>query len=192
MTAVSDERDDEVRATEVLADGFSRVRDDVHSLLSGDARAGVGPASGVTPEQLTYRIDGGSNTIAWLLWHLTRVQDDHVSDVAGHGQVWTSAGWAQRFALPFADTETGYGQGPEQVAQVQPSAELLRGYFDAVHERTTAFLAGLSDKDLDRVVDERWDPPVTLGVRLMSVIGDDLKHAAQAAYVLGVAQRASA
>jgi hypothetical protein len=59
-----------------------------------------------------------------------------------------------------------------------------------VHERTTAFLAGLSDEDLDRVVDDRWDPPVTLEVRLVSTIGDDLQHAAQAAYVLGVAQRA--
>ena len=190
MTTARDEGTTRVRATEVLADGFSRVRDDVHALLTGDARTGMGPESGVTPEQLTHRIDGGSNTIAWLLWHLTRVQDDHVSELAGHDQVWTSAGWAQRFALPFADTETGFGQGPEQVEQVQPSADLLRGYFDAVHERTAAFLADLSDDDLDRVVDERWDPPVTLGVRLLSVIGDDLQHAAQAAYVLGVAQRA--
>jgi uncharacterized damage-inducible protein DinB len=181
-----------VRATEVLADGFTRVRDDVHALLSGDRRRGVGPGQGVTHEQLTFRIDDDSNSIGWLLWHLTRVQDDHVADVAGSDQVWTSAGWAQRFALPFADTETGYGQSSRQVGQVQPTAELLQGYFDAVHEQTTAYLAGLSDDDLDRVVDERWDPPVTLGVRLMSVIGDDLKHAAQAAYVLGVAQRAAA
>jgi uncharacterized damage-inducible protein DinB len=192
VTAVRDERDDDVRATEVLADGFSRVRDEVHSLLSGDASTGVGSESGVTPEQLIYRIDTGSNTIAWLLWHLTRVQDDHVAAVAGDDQVWTSAGWAQRFAMEFAATETGYGQVPEQVGQVQPPAELLRGYFDAVHERTTAFLGGLSDEDLDRVVDERWDPPVTLGVRLVSIIGDDLQHAAQAAYVLGVAQRVAA
>jgi uncharacterized damage-inducible protein DinB len=181
-----------VRATDVLADGFSRVHDDVHALLSGDSRRAVGPEQGVTGDQLIFRIDEASNTIAWLLWHLTRVQDDHVADVAGGEQVWTSSGWAERFALPFADTETGYGQGPEQVGQVQPSAELLSGYFDAVHERSMAFIAGLSDEDLDRVVDESWDPPVTLGVRLLSVIGDCLQHSGQAAYVLGVAQRASA
>jgi uncharacterized damage-inducible protein DinB len=181
-----------MRATDVLADGFSRVQGDVQALLSGDTRHGVGPAHGVTDAQLVFRIDDGSNTIAWLLWHLARVQDDHVADASGSDQVWTSAGWAERFALPFADTETGYGHGPEQVGQVRPSAELLSGYFEAVHERSTAFLAGLSDEDLDRVVDESWDPPVTLGVRLLSVIGDCLQHTAQAAYVLGVAQRASA
>jgi uncharacterized damage-inducible protein DinB len=181
-----------VRATEVLTDGFGRVRDDVRALLSGDSRAGVGPEQGVTHEQLVFRIDDSSNSIGWLLWHLTRVEDDHVADAAGEEQVWTSAGWAERFALPFPDTATGYGQSARETGEVQPSAELLSGYFDAVHERTMAFLQGLSDADLDRVVDESWDPPVTLGVRLLSVIGDCLQHSGQAAYVLGVAQRAAA
>lgn len=181
-----------MRATEVLADGFSRVRDDVHALLSGDRRTGVGPEAGVTHEQLVFRIDGSSNTIAWLLWHLTRIQDDHVADVAGTEQVWTADGWADRFGLPFADEATGYGQSAREVGEVTPSPELLSGYFEAVHSRTVAYLDGLSDEDLDRVVDERWDPPVTLGVRLLSVIGDGLQHAGQAAYVLGVSQRAAA
>ena len=166
-------------ANDLLVDAFGRVREAVHEAVAG-----------LDEDQLGFRPDRDANSIAWLVWHLTRVQDDHVSELAGQDQVWTSAGWAQRFALPFADTETGFGQGPEQVEQVQPSADLLRGYFDAVHERTAAFLADRSDDDLDRVVDERWDPPVTLGVRLLSVIGDDLQHAAQAADVLGVAQRA--
>jgi hypothetical protein len=181
-----------VHAIDVLTDGFSRVRDDVHALLSGDGRTGVGPPDGVTHEQLVFRIDGSSNTIAWLLWHLARVQDDHVADAAGSEQVWTSEGWADRFGLPFPDSATGYGQGAHEVGEVRPSAELLQGYFAAVHARTAAYLDGLSDDDLDRVVDERWDPPVTLGVRLLSVIGDCLQHTAQAAYVLGVAQRAAA
>jgi hypothetical protein len=175
-----------------LTDGFTRVRDDVNALLSGDTRTGVGPQHGVTHEQLVFRIDGSSNTIAWLLWHLTRVEDDHVADVAGSEQVWTAEGWAERFGLPFADSATGYGQSARGVGEVAPSAELLSGYFEAVHARTVAYLDGLSDDDLDRVVDERWDPPVTLGVRLLSVIGDGLQHTAQAAYVLGVAQRAAA
>lgn len=176
----------------MLADGFSRVRDDVHALLSGDTRAGVGPRDEVTHEQLVFRIDDSSNTIAWLLWHLTRIQDDHVADVARTDQLWTSDGWAVQFGLPFPDSATGYGQNAREVGQVNPPAELLSGYFEAVHARTVAYLEGVSDDDLDRVVDERWDPPVTLGVRLLSVIGDGLQHTAQAAFVLGVAQRAAA
>ena len=47
----------------------------------------------------------------------------------------------------------------------------------------------VTDADLDRVVDERWDPPVTLAVRLVSVLADGLEHAGQAAYIRGVAER---
>jgi hypothetical protein len=129
--------------------------------------------------------------VAWLVWHLTRVQDDHVSDVAGTEQVWTAGGWAERFGLPFDASATGYGQSPAEVSAVRVSADLLSGYHDAVHSASIAFLRGLSDTGFDRVVDRTWSPPVTLGVRLVSVISDDLQHAGQAAYVRGLAIRAS-
>lgn len=129
------------------------------------------------------------NTIAWLIWHLTRVQDDHVAEVAGHEQTWISDGWHDRFGLPFDAHAIGYGQSATEVGRVAASAELLTGYLDAVHARTIAYVRGLSPDDLDRVVDERWDPPVTLGVRLVSVISDDLQHAGQAAYARGVLSR---
>ena len=53
-------------------------------------------------------------------------------------------------------------------------------------QATVAYLATVAPEDLDRVVDERWDPPVTLGVRLVSVLSDDLQHAGQAAYARGL------
>jgi uncharacterized damage-inducible protein DinB len=142
---------------------------------------------GLDPDQLTSRVAPEANTIAWLAWHLVRVQDDHVAEVAGREQVWTAEGWADRFGLPFDESETGYGFSPDQVAQVRvESAELLLHYAADVHARTVDFLRGLTDTDLDRIVDTRWDPPVTLGVRLVSVISDDLQHAGQAAYVKGL------
>ena len=144
---------------------------------------------GLTPDQLTHRLGPDANTIAWLAWHLTRVQDDHVADVAGTEQVWTAQGWAERFALPFDTGATGYGHSSEDVGAVRASADLLTGYHAAVHAQTAAFLVGLADDDLDRVVDTSWDPPVTLGVRLVSVLSDDLQHAGQAAFVRGVLQR---
>ena len=145
-----------------------------------------GALDGIDPALLTARIDPEANTIAWLVWHLTRVQDDHVADAAGSEQVWTSQGWAARFALPLDDAETGYGATAEEVAAVRADAELLAGYHAAVHARTAEVLRGLSAEDLDRVVDERWDPPVTFGVRLVSVVSDDLQHAGQAGYVRGL------
>lgn len=161
---------------ELLADALSRVREVVHAV-----------AAGLTPEQLAYRPQPTANSIAWLIWHLTRVQDDHVSEVAGTEQAWTAGGWAERFGLPFDHSATGWSHTSEQAGRVRvDSPALLTAYYDAVHERSLAFIAGLADADLDRVVDERWDPPVTLGVRLVSVIDDDAQHAGQAAYLRGL------
>jgi uncharacterized damage-inducible protein DinB len=166
-------------SAEVLADAFSRVRHVVHQAVDG-----------LPPESLAERIEPGANSIAWLVWHLARVQDDHVSEVAGTEQVWSSEGWAGRFGLPFPTSATGYGHGSQEVAAVRvDSAEVLTGYYDAVHEQTTRFVAGVTDGDLGRIVDESWDPPVSLGVRLVSVISDNLQHAGQAAFIRGILLR---
>jgi len=142
---------------------------------------------GLGPDDLDRRPEPDANPIGWLVWHLLRVQDDHVADVADTEQVWTTEGWADRFGLPVEDAATGYGMSGEEVSAVRvPSAELLLGYSEAVHARTARFLRGLSDEDLDRVVDTSWDPPVTLGVRLVSVLSDDFQHIGQAAYVRGL------
>jgi uncharacterized damage-inducible protein DinB len=164
---------------DLLTDAFSRIREVVHGVLKDLPEA-----------HLTARVDPEANTIAWLIWHLTRVQDDHVAGVAGREQVWVAYGWRDRFGLPFEAAAIGYGQSPAEAGEVEASADLLLGYYDAVHARTVDYVRALSPADLDRVVDERWEPPVTLGVRLVSVISDDLQHAGQAAYVRGVLSRA--
>ena len=163
---------------ELLQDGYARIAQETNAVLDG-----------LSPTLLTYRLDPAANTIAWLIWHLTRVQDDHLADAFDRPQVWIADGWATRFALPFADEVIGYGQSSADVAQVQPSIENLQGYADGVQARTVELLTGLDDAALDRVVDTRWDPPVTLVVRLISVLSDGLQHVGQAAYVRGAAER---
>ena len=168
-----------VTTAELLLDTFDRVRGAVHRAVRG-----------LTPEQLSFRVDSTANSIAWLIWHLTRIQDDHVADAAGRQQVWTSQGWSERFRLPLDEADTGYGHGPDEVAAVRvESAELITDYYDAVHNATLHYLAQLTAEDLDRIVDDAWDPPVSLGVRLVSVATDDLQHAGQAAFVRGVGER---
>jgi Protein of unknown function (DUF664) len=166
-------------SAELLVDAFGRIRGVIHRVVAG-----------LTPEQLAFRVDPEANSIAWLVWHLTRIQDDHVAGVAGTEQVWISQGWAERFGLPFDPRDTGYGHRAEEVAAVRvDSGELLVGYYDAVHEQTARYVERLGDADLARIVDRSWDPPVTLGVRLVSVVADDLQHAGQAAFVRGIMQR---
>jgi uncharacterized damage-inducible protein DinB len=168
--------------TDLLRDAFSRVREQVHRVLKG-----------IEPRHLASQLDGEANSIAWLVWHLTRVQDDHMADVMGREQVWTADDWVGRFGLPFPREATGFGQSAEEVAALgTTSSGLLLDYYDAVHARTIAFLDTLADEDFARVVDTTWTPPVTLGVRLVSVISDDLQHVGQAAFVRGVVERTSA
>jgi len=162
----------------LLLDAFGRIRELVESTTDG-----------LTPEVASYRPDPDANTIAWLVWHLTRVQDAHLSELAGRPQVWTDQGFADRFELPFSRGATGYGQSSEEVGAVSVPADQLRAYQAAVDAVTTDFLGGVTPADLGRVVDERWDPPVTMSARLVSVIGDCLQHLGQAAYLRGLAER---
>jgi hypothetical protein len=165
-----------VDAREVLVEAFDRLPDLVRSAVDG-----------LSPEELHWVPTPGANSVGWLVWHLTRIQDDHVADLMGEEQVWVRDGWARRFGLDPAAGDTGYGHSVAQVDRVRPeSADALIGYFEAVAARTGDFLRGLSAKDLDRVVDEGWDPPVTLGTRLVSVLNDDDQHVGQAAYVRGL------
>ncbi|MGU3435801.1 mycothiol transferase [Actinomycetes bacterium M1A6_2h] len=164
--------------TGLLIDAFDRIKEVVHATLDD-----------LDEKALTYRPDADANSIAWLIWHLTRVQDDHVAGVAETAQVWENEGWDQRFDLPFPSGQIGYGQSSEDVAAVTTEADLLLGYHDAVHAATVAYVKTLTADDLDRVIDENWNPPVTLSVRLVSVVSDDLQHAGQAAYVRGLFER---
>ena len=166
---------------DLLNDGFGRIRENVAAALDG-----------LTSEQLAYRVDPDANPVSWLVWHLTRVQDDHVADAFGVPQVWSAGGWAKRFGLPENTMEVGYGHNSRQVADVAvatATAELLSEYHEAVYAQSVKLVAAVSDADLDRVVDTRYTPPVTLAVRLVSVLDDDMQHSGQAAYARGVVLR---
>jgi AcrR family transcriptional regulator len=167
----------DIHTIAVLTDAFGRVRELVQRLTDNleDAVA-------------TFRVDSEANSPAWLLWHLTRIQDDHVAELAGVEQAWTS--WRERFDLPLPADDTGFGHGPEEVASVRADAALLDGYHGDVHALTLRYVEQLTQDELDRVVDTRWDPPVTASARLVSVLGDCWQHLGQAAFVIGVARRA--
>jgi hypothetical protein len=163
---------------DILMDAFERIRDAVHPAVNG-----------LSPEELAFRLDAGSNSIAWIVWHLTRIQDDHVAGLDACAQVWTQNGWVERFGLPLDPADTGYGHGPDESATVVAAGPLLLGYFEDVHEKTVRYVGSLVETDLARVIDTTWDPPVTVGIRLVSVIADDLQHVGQAAYLRGILQR---
>lgn len=171
-----------MKSADLLTDGFGRIRETVSSVVDG-----------LTAEELAYRVDADANPVGWLVWHLTRVQDDHVAAAFDAPQVWETGSWAKRFGLPADMLDIGYGHSSQQVATVghavAASGDLLVAYHEAVYEQTIKHVSGIADSDLDRVVDRSWTPPVTLGVRLISVIDDDAQHVGQAAFVRGLLMR---
>ncbi|WP_043442126.1 mycothiol transferase [Arthrobacter sp. L77] len=163
-------------SVEVLSEALGRLPD----LVRGAVR-------GLDAHQLSVRPGGSANSIAWLVWHLTRVEDSHLAEAFGHDQVWRAGGFADLWDLPLDREDTGYGHSGDQVDAVRvASAQQLLDYFDAVHRLSRSLVADLGEQDLHRVVDERWDPPVTLLVRLVSVLDDAVQHAGQAAYARGI------
>lgn len=164
----------------LLQDALGRVTESVH-----------GAVEGLSADDLVWRPDPDANTIGWLVWHLTRIEDDHLADLTDREQVWTSDGWATRFGLPSGAMDHGYGHTSEQVAALRPeSAEVLLAYHDAVASAVSDALTSLDADALDRVIDEAWDPPVTVAVRLVSVVNDATQHVGQVAYVRGLLDRA--
>ncbi|MBW0106463.1 DUF664 domain-containing protein [Pseudonocardia sp. KRD291] len=164
-------------AAQLLADAFGRIREDVTSAVEG-----------LDEQTLARRpqgAEGPGNSIAWTVWHLSRVQDDHLAEAFGTAQVWPQ-GWSARFGLPFDDAATGYGQSSTEVAAVRAEASLLTGYHDAVTEQTLRLLDGVTDAELDRILPATWGEGVSLSVRLVSVVGDDMQHIGQAAYLRGL------
>ncbi|MGV0811387.1 mycothiol transferase [Mycolicibacterium boenickei] len=160
---------------ELLRDSFTRLIEHVDELTEG-----------LTEQVSGYRPTPQANSIAWLIWHSARCQDLQLCDIAGVEQVWTRDGWVDRFALDLPANDIGYDHSPDDVAKVHASAELLAGYYRAVHKVTLAYIAGVTPEDLDRIVDTRWDPPVTASARLVSIIDDCAQHLGQAAYVRGI------
>lgn len=167
---------DAAAVRELLRDSFTRLIEHVEELTDG-----------LTDEISFFRPTGTANSISWLIWHSARVQDLQLSDIAGTEQVWTRDGWDDRLGLDLAGNDHGYGHTPEDVAKVRVPADLLAGYYHAVHKVALEYIASVTPDELSRVVDTNWNPPVTASARLVSIIDDCAQHLGQAAYVRGMA-----
>ena len=160
---------------ELLRDAFTRLVEHVEVLTDG-----------LTEAESSYRPTPQANSIAWLIWHSARCQDLQLCDIAGVAQVWTRDGWMERFGLDLGANDIGYGHSPEEVGKVHAPADLLAGYYRAVHKVTLEYIASVTPEELGRIVDTRWNPPVTASARLVSIIDDCAQHLGQAAYLRGI------
>lgn len=175
--------DAETSAVTLLRDGFGRVREGLELLLES-----------AEPRMLRFRASKNSNSVAWLTWHLTRIEDDHFTHMAralGNEstleQCWISLDWVGRFNLPYRRLDTGFGHSSDQVADFGVyDGEYLLGYHRDVHEQAMGILATLREEDFSTIIDRRWNPPVTAGVRLISILAETTKHLGQAEFLQGI------
>jgi len=162
---------------QMMTDGYTRVSQALRRALTG-----------LTQEELDRRPSGDTNSIGWLAWHLTRVQDNHFADLIGEEQLWIRDSWHARFGRLADAGDIGWGHTPEQVAAFRsPDVDTLLAYHEAVAERSKAYFGTLTAEDLDRELDEpQYQPLPTVGVRIVSILSDNLQHAGQAAYLRGL------
>jgi hypothetical protein len=168
-----------MESNEVLTEAFGRIQELVRRSLDG-----------LDAEGLAFRPEPGTNSIAWLVWHLSRIEDDHLSGITGQEQVWADRSWVERTGIDRDPRTFGWGDGPEEVGAMRPPApEGLLAYHEAVMARVLAYVGAVTTDELDRIVDTRFTPHVTAGVRLVSMLGDSLQHAGQALFVRGIHDR---
>ncbi|EHB55904.1 hypothetical protein MycrhDRAFT_3098 [Mycolicibacterium rhodesiae JS60] len=174
---MTDSLSDATASRELLRDSFTRIIEHVNDLTDD-----------LTDDVSFFRPTATANSIAWLIWHSARVQDAQLADIAGTDQVWFTGGWVDRFGLDLPRDAHGYGHTPDEVGKVRAPADLLAGYYHAVHKATLEYIASVTTDELARVVDTNWNPPVTASIRLVSIIDDCAQHLGQAAYVRGIAR----
>ena len=165
-----------MKATEVLTDIATRPIDAAEALRPK-----------LDSTTLNAHPQGHDNSVAWLLWHSAREIDAQTAHLADAEQIWHTNGFDKRLDLGPAADSIGYGHTAEEARSIESDdADLLLAYLKESTDALVAYIRTLSDTDLDDVIDESWDPPVTRGVRIASIIDDAAQHIGQAAYVLGM------
>lgn len=140
----------------------------------------------LTSEVLNGHPAGHPNSVAWLLWHTGREIDMQVATLTGGGEVWKRSNYDERLKLGEIGATLGFGHSDNEARAIETDdAEALLQYLEESSESLIHYINSLSEDELDHVIDSDWDPPVTRGVRLVSIIDDAAQHIGQAAYAVG-------
>jgi hypothetical protein len=135
-------------------------------------------------EQLYYQPTPETNSIAWLVWHLSRWRDAVSATISGEPQIWVSAGWAERCGMP--DERTGLGDTPAQVTAFCVERAVLFGYVDAAHQHTVERVAKLTPTQLVQPMVSHTGERRPAWRALAGVCSDSAQHTGQIAYLRGL------
>jgi hypothetical protein len=161
---------------DLVIDGYKRIFELLEPALKG-----------LSKSQLNTQPKPDANSLGWTVWHLARGQDAQIADLIKTDQLWIKDAWYKKFNRPADPRDTGFGNTTEQVSAFKsPSAKILLEYCRAVTTATTNYLKTIDANELNRILDESYDPKPTVGVRIVSVLADSLNHAGEASYIRGL------
>jgi len=140
---------------------------------------------GLTQEEAAWTPREGCNSIAFIFWHLIRVEDIWINRVLrGEKQVYEAEDWPKKLGTPAG--ESGYHYTMEQLqAWPVPRIELLQGYADSVREQTLTFLQSVTAGKLSEIANPDQSPDTT-GAILSHLITEIALHVGQIDYLCGV------
>lgn len=144
---------------------------------------------GLTVDDLDQRPHPDCNSIGWLAWHLTRIQDLIITEIMEEEQLWIKDKWYAKFGRSPDPSDTGLGHSSEDVAAFRsPDGKTLLAYHRVVLEQSKRYTKNkLSETDLKRKSESSTLASVnTVHARLVAVINDNLQHVGQAAYLRGL------
>ena len=147
--------------------------------------------SDVDEATMAIRPNADSNSMSWLVWHMSRVTDRFIHmRLKGEPQLWSKETWYEKFAMPEDADDMGMGWSNERAATWQsPSKDILMDYFEISNAAAAAYIGSLSDADLAREI--RWNAPTATMVvddALGILVWDNIVHGGQVAYLRGYHQ----
>ena len=163
---------------QLITDIYERILQELEHALDG-----------LTVDDLNQQPCPDCNSIGWLTWHLTRVQDMISADLLGEGQLWTKDNWYAKFNRTFDPMDAGIGHSiADVVAFRAPDASTLLEYHRAVLEQSKRYITSkLSEAELNREFDNPIFSTITnVRTMLMRLINDNMQHLGQVAYVRGM------
>ena len=147
--------------------------------------------SDVDEAAMAVRPNEDSNSMSWLIWHMSRVTDRFIHfRLTDKPQLWTVDAWHEKFNMPDEPHDIGMGWSNEQAAAWQaPSKDVLMGYFEKANAAATDYLNSITDAELEREIP--WTAPVAT-LRIDEALGilvwDNIVHGGQVAYLRGYFQ----
>jgi uncharacterized damage-inducible protein DinB len=142
---------------------------------------------GLSAAELGFRPARHANSIGFIVWHMTRVEDGWIQRaIQRKPHLWVADGWAARFEMPAEMRDMGFGYTVQQLDAFKiPPLELLLGYSHAVREATMAYVSGW-DPASPTEVRAPWGGMVAVAEVLAQLVWELNQHSGQVAYLRGL------